>query len=627
MNFLSTGVKEVTRRVLRQKNRLALANARRIVEKAETELGRHGWRELAPDETVRPAYETLLRLDETLAAAHARIGELERGVQEQEQHRETIRREHSETLARLATEREPVQAALHRVQEQIAELGKALPAQNAKRTALQAEQKILLRDERNARWRAKLDSPERAASQKSLDERRAQLAEQAALLAVERSALAEPIAAGHREIKAIRGQLQALDRRVGEADADLAAKERAVTVGIAERIKEIAVTRRQATRIEEEKDESYFEIGHRLAELVGNTDDDDTPEKKAEHDLLFTNSRQHRLTYAELLNQDAALLLESQHADKQDLRVFKFVLLTTAVLIAVACLLIFQHPGKHEWLPGDTQALVTVNVKNFTDADFARALQAQDPDTWQAVWSGLVQKVADVPQIDVRRQVARISRALAPADARGGTAVDCLLVDFRTSVDVDDLLRHRIKTQGGFTARSVNGLPIYEKPGLALAQIGPDTLALGSTPSVEVLIRVRLGLSTEPVPKPDAPPSDLKTDAQIFSEFGGLDDNSPLRLVAHNPKELMYLTDPLLNTSLLNGCDAIGLTLDMHEPMSATFILMGSNAAAALEIAKTLEATPDQVLQLPSEGPNLFIEKPSVATTHDTQVELSLIHI
>ena len=54
MNFLSTGVKEVTRRVRRQKNRLALATARKVVEKSETELGRHGWRELAGDPAVRP---------------------------------------------------------------------------------------------------------------------------------------------------------------------------------------------------------------------------------------------------------------------------------------------------------------------------------------------------------------------------------------------------------------------------------------------------------------------------------------------------------------------------------------------------------------------------------------------
>ncbi len=620
MNFLSTGVKEVTRRVLRQKNRLALANARKVVEKAEIELGRHGWRELAGDERVRPAYEDLLRLDETLTAAHARIAELERGVQEEEAGRETVQREHQEALDRLAAERAPVQASLHAAQELIAELSQALPGQNAKRTALQTQQRALLKEERRARWTSRVGSPERIQAQQESDERRTALSEQATQLALERSALVEPIAAAHREIKDIRAALRALEARVAEANAARDARERAITVAIAERVREIAVTRRQAARIEEEKGESYLAIGHRLAEAADLPADPAAPAQTAPdgHDPFLT-SRQHRQQYARLLSEDAELLQASRDADKQDLRIFNFVVLTMAVLIAATCLLIFRTPGRREWLPGDTQALVTVNVRDFTDADFTRTLQQHEPDAWQAVWSGLVQKVAEVPQIDVRKQVAHISRALAPAEGRGGPVIDCLLVDFRSSVDVDDLVRHRIRQEGNFTPRPVGGLTIYEKPGLALAQIGPDTVALGSSASVEVLIRVRLGLPS--APRADALPDAHKTDAQIFSDFSTLDEDGAFRLVTHRPRELTYLTDPLLNTPLLEGCEALGLTLDMHEPMSATFVLHAARPGDAAGIARTLEKSPDQVLQLASAGPNLFIEKPTVTVVHDTQVE------
>ena len=539
MNFLSTGVKEVTRRVRRQRNRLALANARKVVERGETELGRHGWRELAGDASVRPEYETLLRLDETLAAARARIAELERGVQEQEAHREGFRREHEAALARLAAERAPVQQEVDDTQELIAEQGRALPEQNSKRHALQAEQKALLKEERRTRWLTRADSPAWAEAQRRFDERRSQLTEQAALLAVERSGVVEPIAAGHQRIKAVRARLQELDRQVAAANAALAGQERAVAVAVGERVREIAVTRRQAQRIEEDKDEAYAVIGHRLAERADTAAVPEEASEKEGYDL-FLSSRQQRQNYARLLDQDAALLKESRDADKQDLRVFKFVGITMAVLLAAAALLILRQPGRHEWLPGDTQALVVVNVRDFTDADFTRALQQKEPDAWQAVWSGLVQKVTQVPQIDVRRQVARISRALAPAVERGGPPVDCLLVDFRGSVDVDDLVRHRIATEDGFHVRSVGGLPLYEKPGVALAQIGPSTLALGSADSVEVFIRVRLGLpATTPNPgeakaaKAEVLPGDQRTDAQIFSEFASLDDDRAYRLVAH----------------------------------------------------------------------------------------------
>ena len=612
MNFVSTGVKEVTRRLRRQRNRLALANARKTVEKAETALGRHGWRALAADESVRHAYEELLRLDGKVEGNRARIAEIEAAVHQEEAARARAWREHEENLDRLERLRRPFQDQLHALQNRLAEHAQALPEQNAKRHALQVEQTALLREEKRARRRAASEA-ELAEVQQTFDARRTALAEQAAQLTVARSGVVEPMAAAQREIKEVRAQLNAVDKEVQAAHAALTAREREITLAIAERHKEIAAIRRQTARIESEKAASYLAVGRRLSEHTPDALPDETAAD------LFAVSQKQRQSYERLVGLETAWLRESQDANRQDLRIFNFVGVTLAVFLAIALLLVFRTPGKRDWLPSNTQAILTVDVRRFTDADFTRALQSQDPNAWQTVWSGLVQSVAQVPQIDVRRQVARITRALAPPSDANHAPVDCLLVEMRPGVDVDDLLRKQLVGAGGFKPpvatpggqpALVGGLPMYEKQGLAVAQIGPDTLALGSPASVKALIEVRLGLQ-----------SDLKSDAQLFSEFTRLSEDSPFRLVSHRPRELTYLTDPLLNAQTLGDCEALGLTLDMHEPVSVVFVLTAGTPQEAGSMARLIQANPDQVLQLASAGPNLFIERPTVTTPTERQVE------
>ncbi len=603
MNFISTGVKEVTRRLRRSKNRLALANARKFVEKAEINLGRHGWRKLAGDESVRPVYERIVELDTQVAAANAHIAGLEAQIQEQEAAREAAAREHQTALDAIEGERGPVQQGLQDLQNRRADHQKALHDQGVRKAALQAEQAAFLKLEKRVRRQNLLaDESERAARQTALDDQRAGLAEKAAQLTVARAQAVEPVVSDQESIKTVRARLNALDSRRQDALTALAARERAIDMAIAGFSKEIAATRRQAARVEEQKCDSYLAMGRRLAEIAA------APEGT---DEFFTVSQRHRQGYEKLLALDAYWQHESQNANKQDLRIFSFVGFTVAVLIALTLLLAFHAPVRRDWLPRDTQTILTVDVSRFTDADFTRALQSQEPDAWQSVWTGLLRKVAEVPQIDVRRRVERITRAFAPSVTPGGPPVDYLLVKMRDANDVETLL-NGLWPGEGFGRQYITSLPIYEKTlDLAVAQVGPDTIALGSTDAVEALIRVRLGLPGS---------EDLKSDAQFFSEFQRLGDDSAFRLVTYRPRELMGLGNPVLNAGMLGDCQTLGLTLDMREPVSAVIVLNTSNTREAFGLAHTLEAHPDQVLQLTGAGPNLFIEPPSVHA-NEKQVE------
>jgi hypothetical protein len=597
MNFVSTGVKEVTRRLLRQRNRIALANARKFVEKAEIALGRRAWRELADDPAVRPAYESLERLDTEVVEANERVVELELRIREHEAAREASHREHATESAQLEAERQPVQEKLAAAQARLEEHQQTLRDQEAQKTAWQAELSALDKAQKRAnRVTAEAD---RAAQQAQAAAKRAALVEQIAAVDLARETAAGPVQALEEEIKQARAALSDFDASAQRSQTRLSIRERTTTLAIAGVLKEIAASRREARRVEQQKDIFFLVIGRRLAER------DEAPSGA---DDLFSNARRHRQSYERLVSLDAGWHQESQHANRQDLRIFNFVAVTMAVLLAVTILLILRTPSRRDWLPSNTEAIVSLNVSQFTNADFTRALQAQEPDTWQQVWTGLVQKVAEVPEINVRAQVSRITHALAPS-AHHGAPVDYLLVEMRGSLDLDAWVREQLARKGDFQPADVDGLTMYTKGEVAVAQIGPETLALGSADAVKELIRVRLGLK-----------DDLKSDAQFFSQFQRLDDDSAFRLVTDQPAELTYLTDPLLNAQLLDECQALGLTIDLHQPASAVFLLNGRNAAAVDRIARLLQTQPDQVLQLQSAAPNLFIAPPTIRI-HDNQVE------
>ena len=597
MNFVSTGVKEVTRRLRRQRNRLALANARKFVEKAEVALGRRGWRELADEPAVRPAYESLQRLDAEVVEANTRVVDLEVRIQEHEATRDASHREHATEMAQIEAERQPVQEALAAAQARLEQLQKALEEQQERKVALQAELNALGKEQKRAG--RMLPEAERQAQEAQCTEKRGALTEQLAALTAAREEAAAPMQAAQEEAKRARAALSDLEASAQRSRARLAIRERTTTLAIAGVLKEIAASRREARRVEQQKDMFFLIMGRRLA---------GREESPPESDDLYSTAHRHRQSYERLAGLDAAWHRESQNANRQDLRIFNFVAITLAVLLAVALLLILRTPSKRDWLPSNTEAIVSLNVSRFTNADFTRALQSQEPDMWQQVWTGLVQKVAEVPEIDVRAQVSRITHALAPS-ANHGPPVDYLLVEMRGSVDLDAWLREQLGKKGNFQPDMVNGLTMYEKGAVAVAQIGPDTLALGSSEAVKELIRVRLGLQ-----------DDLKSDAQFFSQFQRLDDDSAFRLVTDQPNELTYLTNPLLSTELLSECQALGLTIDLHQPASAVFLLNGRSPAAVDRIARLLETQPDQVLQLQSAGPNLFMEPPTVRT-HENQVE------
>lgn len=593
MNFVSTGVQEVTRRLRRQRNRPALSSARRAADRAEIELGRHGWEAVREDEAVRPQLEAVNKLSDDVEAANGRVRALDIQLHDREVQRETARREHHQTLQQIEEERRPLQRALEEKQVQLAEHHKNSQDHAAQVRSLEAEAAALAKDAARIQF-----EPGRQEKLEVIAERRGAIAQRLAELDASRPDLAVAREATEQELARLRASLLGLVQRGNQAKIALGSHERTAAVAIAALVKQIAQLRRRVARIEEKKDPSFLAIGRRLTQL-------DQPPAGAESQ--FAEARRQRQSYERLVALEAAWLRESRDADKQDLRIFKFVAVTAAVLVAGGLLLFFRTPSKRDWLPRKTETILSLNVSRFAEGDFAHSLQAQEPDAWEEVWSGLVRKVAQTPGIDVRRQVSRITRALAPSPG-GGAPLDYLLVEIRPSTPMESLLDN-LRIKEGFLKNPGQGLPIYRKGDLALAQIGPETLAVGSFNVVEELVNVRLGLQ-----------QDLKSDDQFFTGFAALDEQSAFRLVTQRPSSLGNLAGPFLEAEVLAKCRAVGLTLDLREPCTAVFVLDLADPAAAEHVGRQLAATPDRVLKLQSAGPNLFIEPPSVRTK-ESQVE------
>ena len=606
MNFFHTGIKAVSRRLRRQKNRLALAHSHGALETAEIALGRMAWRRLEgmDEPAAHGAVATLRLLEGELAENAAQVAALGEKVKAQEAAREEARRETQATLAKIEEERRPVVQQEKEAQARLSEQSAALREHDRQTAELDAEHLGLLREHAQLQVTGGAADAEgaegvraREMRRREINAQRAALPEKVARHKAARDATAAPLTELDVARRDLRERLVEFNRRAAEVRGTLAAKEKGVTATVAALNREIATIRRQADRIEEAKEEPFRQAG---AVLANHDAQPDSPEAEK----LYEEVVRQRQALRSLHELEANWQQESDAANRQDLRIFHFVWVSCCIILALSLLLVFRAPALREYLPENTESVVSLNVKRLSPADLAKALQ-EEPDVWQQLSVGLVRKVAAVPEIHLESDVVRVTRATVPGDE-----TDYLLVEMESTGDVDELIRTLNQAGSPFSVDIVDGLRRYtrwqdKERGPSLARIGPKTLALGSYEAVEQLIHVRLGV------RPD-----MRVDAEFLNEFARLDQDSALRVLTARPERLRTLTDPILSAALLDRerCDLIGLAVDLEpgRPVSARFLLRGTSAAQALSIANFLRASPDQALQLQAVGPNLFVEPPAV---------------
>jgi hypothetical protein len=151
---------------------------------------------------------------------------------------------------------------------------------------------------------------------------------------------------------------------------------------------------------------------------------------------------------------------------------------------------------------------------------------------------------------------------------------------------------------------------VWQRPDLAIARVGPTTLAVGAASEVDELVQVRLGIQ-----------SDLKTTGQFFDRFQALDRESALRLISRDPPALSRIFHPIFPTELLQSSQLLGLALTLQNPVHARLLLKLPSSERATQLAQQMHDEPQRWLRLPDSDLLLYAQAPEISR-QDANLEI-----
>jgi hypothetical protein len=259
-------------------------------------------------------------------------------------------------------------------------------------------------------------------------------------------------------------------------------------------------------------------------------------------------------------------------------------------------------------LPQQTEAILSINIDQFERDDLPKRWHKDQPDVWQNIWGGLIGPAARVPALNLSKDTLRITRATT--NEEGGTVREFILIENRG--DVGQIIR-AARTDREFHRRTLSGIQVWEKPDLALAQVGPSTLAVGTSSEVDELVRVRLGIDI-----------DLKITGQLFDRFQALDQESALRLISRAPSDLPRMFHPIFAPELLDNVQLLGIALTLQNPVKARLFLKMKSPEAASEFSRNLHNEPQKWLHMQDSNLMLYAQPPEVSR-QAANIELNFV--
>jgi len=586
VSFISTGLRELTLKVRRQKTRLALKREKRHLQKSEIALGREGTAEAARFPEVRNEIVALKKLEQEQKEVAVRIAKIEEALKQIDLQRQENSREQATAITKLEAEKRPLverrndaRSAAERCEKELATVERRIEQCDEadrdllkKLSLLQATDPppadLQMQMERIATERAQLPREKAEMMQALLGSTEACRAAKAKLAAEE-----AVVAQADKNIARVRGEFEARDRTLNESSR--AQQE------------EVKQARQQHQTVEEKKNPAYLNIGRHLASQG-------IAPPSAPH--LLSNVQRHRTAVDRHAEHKQELALLSSQIDKQELRKFYFTIFSLLILFAIILPLVSQSPTKRDWFPQATLAILSLDVDQLNKGTLVNRWRKEQPDLWQKVSTGLLSTAARTPIINLFRDGRRVTRALTIAE--GGAQPEYVLVEARG--DLAPIL-HTIASDKSFTKSTVSGLVIWQGPDLTVARVGPRTLAVGSLGEVDQLVQVRLGALP-----------DLKVDDPLLQRFQELDANAALRLVARTPADLTTMFGPILPAEFLSASRLLGLELSLATPAKAHLLVRASDAAKAKELAASLQNQPARWLTIPGSDFLLSTEPPKV---------------
>ena len=603
MSFIRTGLREIGLKIRRQRTRIALRHEKRLLQKSEINLGREGTAQAANFPELRNEIVALKKLEQEQKEVALRIARIEEGIKKIEEERQQNVREQAAAIARLESEKKPLLQQRNQAKHNLDVCERELAAVERRIQESEAADRNLLKQlsDLHALDPAPADLETRSAS---ITARRARLPEERAELVRARLGSADAARLAKEKLNAVEAELAAVEKNIARTRNEFEARDRKLNDNIRAQQEAARDARTHHQTVEERKNPAYLSIGRHLAEK--GVAPPNAPQ-------LLAEAHRRREAVDQLLQHRTELSTLSSQIDKQDLRKFYFSVFSVLVLLALTLLVVFQSPRGREWLPQETDTIMSINTDQFERANLAKRWPNDQPK----LLPGLIGAAASVPGLKLSRDAARVTRALTTNET--GETREFNLVETRRGLS--KIIR-AISDDKTFQKRPISGLPVWErepvsaeaaagKSDFAVARVGPATLAVGSPGEVHELVHVRLGM------KPD-----LKITGQLFDRFQALDRDSALRIISRDPPDLSRVFHPIFTSELLNASQLLGLAVTLQTPVKARVLIRVNSTTNATDLARNLHDNPQQWLRLPDSQLLLYSQPPEVQRQGTSNMEL-----
>jgi hypothetical protein len=587
VSFIGTGLREMALKVRRQRTRIALRHEKRLLQRSEINLGREGTVQAANFPELRNEIVALKKLEQEQKEVALRIAQIEEGIKKIETERQQNAGEQNAALAKLEAEKKPLLQQRNQTKNAVEVCERELAAVERRIQENDATDRELLKQLSDLQA---LNPPPADLETQStnVSARRARIPEERAELVRARLGSADAARFAKEKLRAAEAELSVVEKNMERVRSEFEARDRTLNENVRTQQEAVREARVHHQTVEERKNPAYLNIGRHLASQG-------IAPPNAPH--LLTETQRHREAVDRHLQHRAELASLSSQIDKQELRKFYFSVISVLALLAIILPVAFQSPRKREWLPQETDAILSINTDQFERADLPKRWRKDQPEIWPKTWSGLVGPAASTPGLSLPHDAARITRA-ATTDESGKTR-EFVLVEARRDVSRVIRITGDDKT---FQRRTISGLPVWEQaPGFAVARVGPATLAVGAPNEVDELVLVRLGM------KPD-----LKITGLLFDRFQALDRESALRLISRNPPDLSRVFHPIFTHELLDVSQLLGLALTLQNPVKAKLLLKLNSPERATELARNLHDDPQRWLRLPDSELLLYSQPPDI---------------
>ena len=595
MSFIRTGFREIGLKIRRQRTRIALRHEKRLLQKSEINLGREGTAQAANFPELRSEIVALKKLEQEQKEVALRIARIEEGIKRIEEERQQNSREQSEAIARLESEKKPLLQQRNQAKHNLEVCERELAGVERRIQESEAADRDLLKQfsDLHALDPAPVDLEARSAS---ITARRARLPEERAELVRARLGSADAVRLAKEKLNTAEAELSAVEKNIARTRSEFEARDRKLNDNVRAQQEAARDARTHHQTVEERKNPAYLSIGRHLA--AKGVAPPNAPQ-------LLAQAHRRREAVDQLLQHRAELSMLSSQVDKQELRKFYFSVFSVLVLLALTLLVVFQSPRGREWLPQETDTIMSINADQFERANLAKRW----PNDQAKLWSGLIGAAASVPGLKLPRDAVRITRALTTNET--GETREFNLIEARRGLS--KVIR-TISDDKTFQEKkpSINKLPVWQRqPDFAVARVGPATLAIGAPNEVDELVLVRLGM------KPD-----LKITGQLFDRFQALDRDSALRIISRNPPDLSRVFHPIFTSELLNASQLLGLAVNLQNPVKARVLIKVNSTKNAADLARNLHDNPQQWLRLPDSQLLLYSQPVEVQREGSSNVEL-----